>query len=284
MSKPSLPDDDDTAIAPKTEPVDGATPSPQRILIADDDLSIREALAQVLEGEHYQVLQAKSGREAVVQFMRAAPDLVLLDLNMPDEDGWEAFEQMEKLRPFAPMIVITARPNQYEHAARRGIDALMEKPLDLPLLLQTIKGLLAESEAQRVARLTKRNFTTFFLLRRDAMKSPQRSSALPAPSRPPERNQAEPDSASGPSRKRIMIADDDPSVSASLGCMLEAENYDVVFAYDGREAASKHLTAPYDLLARPPHAVSRRLAGLRLDQQAPPLGPHHHHHGPAQPV
>lgn len=64
-----------------------------------------------------------------------------------------------------PIIIITARPNQYEQALRAGADALMEKPLDLPVLLSTIHQLLAESEQQRLARLTDPNFATAFLSR-----------------------------------------------------------------------------------------------------------------------
>lgn len=152
-------------VALKAKPEARDAPPRKRILIADDDASIRESLARVLEGENYDVALAESGRKAVSQFLQAVPELVLLDLNMPDKDGWQAFELMEKLRPFVPIIIITARPNQYERAVATGADALMEKPLDLPLLLQTIQELLAESPQQRVAHLTDRNFSTAFLSR-----------------------------------------------------------------------------------------------------------------------
>jgi hypothetical protein len=67
--------------------------------------------------------------------------------------------------PFLPVIVITAYPHQFSRAAGIGIDALMEKPLDLPLLLQPIRGFLAEPEPVRVARLIDPNFTTLLLSR-----------------------------------------------------------------------------------------------------------------------
>ena len=69
-------------------------------------------------------------------------------------------QEMEKLNPFLPVIVITARPHQYDLAVRLGIDAFMEKPLDLPLLLATIKELLVEPQQDRIVRLTKGNFVT----------------------------------------------------------------------------------------------------------------------------
>jgi DNA-binding response OmpR family regulator len=135
----------------------------KRILIADDDPAVLVSLAQVLASEAYDVVLAHTGRQAVSQLLAEKPDLVLLDLNMPEKDGWEAFELMEKLNPFLPVIVITARPNQYDLAVRLGIDAFMEKPLDLPLLLATVKQLLAEPEQDRIVRLTKGNFVTAYL-------------------------------------------------------------------------------------------------------------------------
>jgi DNA-binding response OmpR family regulator len=135
----------------------------KRILLADDDNAVRESLGRVLESEDYDVLLACTGREAVHHFTASAPDLVLLDLNMPDKDGWEAFDLMEKVHPLVPTIIITARPHQHQRANGMGIDALMEKPLDLPLLLQTIRRLLDESDEQRLARLTNSQFNTLVL-------------------------------------------------------------------------------------------------------------------------
>jgi CheY-like chemotaxis protein len=139
----------------------------KRILLADDDAGVRQMLKRVLELERYDVVTAGTGAEAAAKFRAHAPDLVLLDLNMPGKDGWEAFDLMNDTHPFVPVIVITAKPRQYERAVAAGVDALMEKPLDLPLLLATIAGLLAESEAERVRRLTNRDFKTVFLTQTD---------------------------------------------------------------------------------------------------------------------
>lgn len=132
----------------------------KRILLADDDESIRKMVSRVLESEGYIVSFATTGHEVVGKFFTDQIDLILLDLNMPEADGWKAFESVGSYYPFVPVIVITAQPNQYERAVGMGIDALMEKPLDLPLLLETIRSLLAESEHERVERLTDRDFTT----------------------------------------------------------------------------------------------------------------------------
>jgi CheY-like chemotaxis protein len=138
-------------------------PVTKRILLADDDLGVRELLGRVLESEHYRVTFAKTGREAAAKFASDPPDLVLLDLNMPDKDGWESFGMMYEEHPFIPVIVITARPNQHEHAVNIGVDALMEKPLDLAILLKAIRTLLAETELERIVRLASPGFKTAFL-------------------------------------------------------------------------------------------------------------------------
>jgi DNA-binding response OmpR family regulator len=135
----------------------------KRILLADDDPGVRQMVGRVLESEHYEVVTAGTGREATAKFLVNLPDLVLLDLNMPDQDGWEAFDLMADRRPYVPVIVITARPHQYQSAVDYGIDALMEKPLNLPLLLSTITDLLAESKIDRARRLTNRDFKTVLL-------------------------------------------------------------------------------------------------------------------------
>jgi CheY-like chemotaxis protein len=142
----------------------------RRILLADDDPGVREMLGRVLESEHYEVIYAATGRSAAARFHSQAPDLVLLDLNMPDSDGWEAFDIMCERNPMVPVIVITARPGQYAQAVELGVDALMEKPLNLPCLLETIRCLLAETESQRTRRLTNPGFKTRLL-------GPQGSSA-----------------------------------------------------------------------------------------------------------
>jgi len=100
-------------------------------------------LGQVLALEQYNVVFAATGRETAAKFVSCAPDLVLLDLNMPDRDGWDAFHLMNSTHPLIPIIVITARPHQQERATALGVASLMEKPLDIPQLLRTVQDLLA---------------------------------------------------------------------------------------------------------------------------------------------
>lgn len=124
-----------------------------KLLLVDDDSGVRESLTHVLTGEGYDVLPASNGIEALEMTAQNAVDLVLLDLNLPKKNGWDTFEVMTKQNPQLPVIIITARPNQLFPALSSGAGALMEKPLDFPKLLQSIRDLLAEPVQARIARL-----------------------------------------------------------------------------------------------------------------------------------
>jgi len=140
-----------------------SNPLHNRILVADDDSLVRGSLAAVLESEGYVVDEARNGVEAVTRAIGQLPDLVLLDLNMPHWDGWTAFSQLDRVTPLLPVIVITARPNQYERAVRLGVDAFMEKPLNIPILVRAIKRLTSEDETRHVRRITNPAFVTRLL-------------------------------------------------------------------------------------------------------------------------
>jgi CheY-like chemotaxis protein len=143
----------------------------KRILLADDDEGVRSSLGEVLAMEGYEVLPAADGHEALVWLQTEEPDLALLDINMPGLNGWQALDRIELRRPLLPIIVITARPNQYARALGAGVDALMEKPLDVPTLLEAIGELVGESREQRINRLTQLNFATRLLNQPDAVVS-----------------------------------------------------------------------------------------------------------------
>ncbi len=127
-------------------------PAQSRVLIVDDDAVVRGSLAAVLESEGFLVDEAKDGPEALARAAALAPDLVLLDLNMEGMDGWATFERLNQLRPLAPVVVITARPHQYERAVRAEVDAFMEKPLNIPVLVNAAKELTAAGEERRSRR------------------------------------------------------------------------------------------------------------------------------------
>jgi len=128
----------------------------KRILVVDDDPGVRTSLGDVLLTEGYAVFPAKDGQQAVELARSTEVDLVLLDLNMPVKNGWDTFEQLTREHPLVPIIIVTARPNQFFTALAAGAGALMEKPMDIPTLLRTIKRLLSEPPETRLARLAGR--------------------------------------------------------------------------------------------------------------------------------
>jgi CheY-like chemotaxis protein len=124
-----------------------------RVLIADDDRSVLEALGTVIESEGFEVVRAADGHAAVEKFRQQPIDIVLLDLNMPVKGGWDTLERLTTINPLLPIIVITARPDAYPVAMAAGVAALMQKPLDIPLLLEAMRELLAEPATKRLSRV-----------------------------------------------------------------------------------------------------------------------------------
>jgi CheY-like chemotaxis protein len=127
--------------------------SKPKVLLVDDDLSVLDALGSVIESEGFELVRAANGHEAVEKFYQRPVDIVLLDLMMPVKNGWDTFERLTTINPLLPIIVITARPDAYPVAVTKGVARLMQKPLDIPLLLEAMRELLAEPVAKRLSRL-----------------------------------------------------------------------------------------------------------------------------------
>lgn len=125
----------------------------KRVLVVDDDDSVRQSLEKVLEDAGYSVVLAASGAEAVRRFEPGQIDLLLLDLNLPKQSGWDVFAELTTRHPLVPVIIITGMPNQYFTALAAGVGALFEKPVEVPALLQTMAELLAEPDEVRLQRL-----------------------------------------------------------------------------------------------------------------------------------
>jgi CheY-like chemotaxis protein len=138
---------------PATERV-AATQPRKRILLVDDDPGVRSSLGVVLLQEGYGVWSATNGQEALDLAAANPFDLTVLDLNMPVKNGWDTFERLSWEHPLMPIILITARSNQLFTALGAGVGALLEKPLEIPLFLQTIARLLDEPGEMQLARLS----------------------------------------------------------------------------------------------------------------------------------
>jgi len=126
-------------------------PSPPRrahILIADDEQRIRLALRSCLEAEGYRVQEAADGVEALDCIVRCAPDLMILDLAMPNLDGMRTLTQLQtlhgQLKP--KVIVLTAWGSEPAmlKVIGLGADLYLEKPLDPETLRRAVKVVLAD--------------------------------------------------------------------------------------------------------------------------------------------
>ena len=122
------------------------------MLIVDDDPSVRESLRRLLKNEQYEVKLAGNGDEAMECLQGTTVDLVLLDLNLGAEDGWEVFQRITECDASIPVVIVTAAHEQEALALEAGADALVEKPIDVGSFLEVVKGLLAETPEERLCR------------------------------------------------------------------------------------------------------------------------------------
>src|SRR5947208_3768960 len=142
------------SLAPRSP---GGSHAGKRILLVDDDRTVRDSLNDVLLAEGYLIIPVEDGQQALDLANKSPVDLVLLDLNMPIKNGWDTFERLTAEHPLIPIIIATARPNQLFTALNAGVGALLEKPMDIRTLLRTMEKLLAETAEQRMARLAGKN-------------------------------------------------------------------------------------------------------------------------------
>jgi DNA-binding response OmpR family regulator len=128
----------------------------KKILVVDDEIQIRKSLHKVLCAEGYEVALAANGQEGINQFYADRVDLLLLDVSLPDSNGWEVFGVLTSINPFVPIIIITGKDGQHDLAVLGGAGGLIEKPLVVSRLLETVTELLAESPEIHLQRLTGR--------------------------------------------------------------------------------------------------------------------------------
>ena len=105
------------------------------VLVVDDDTDTRDSLRDALEDEGYTVLTAANGSEALSTLERTRPDVMLLDMMMPDTSGNAVYEQLQHRPGLAsiPVVAVTAEPSR----APLGMPAL-EKPVRLGKLLELV--------------------------------------------------------------------------------------------------------------------------------------------------
>ena len=101
-----------------------------KVLVADDALFTRKVLREILESEGYEVIEATNGREAVDKFQTERPDLVLLDVSMPEMDGLTTLHAIKEIDSEAKVIMVSAmgQSSTVQEALKSGACDFVVKP------------------------------------------------------------------------------------------------------------------------------------------------------------
>jgi two-component system KDP operon response regulator KdpE len=126
------------------------TPHQPIVLIIDDEIQMRRLLRVTLEGNGYRVYEAASGQEGLVEAAQRRPDMVVLDLGLPDMDGQAVLQRLREWSE-APVLVLSVREGEEDKVAAldHGADDYMNKPFSTAELLARIRA--ARRRAQPVA-------------------------------------------------------------------------------------------------------------------------------------
>src|ERR671923_2095088 len=114
-----------------------------RVLVVDDDADIRNLVRELLERQGYDVTDAANGREGLRAFYAGTPDVVVLDVGMPEMDGFQTLERIRDLSD-VPVIMLTARTAELEkvRGLKAGADDYVAKPFGRQELLARVEALL----------------------------------------------------------------------------------------------------------------------------------------------
>jgi DNA-binding response OmpR family regulator len=123
------------------------------ILIVEDDVDVRETLAEVLSEEGYDILAFAGGR-AALEHLRSTttrPGLILLDLMMPNMDGWEFREEQQRNDNLndVPTVILSADGNVEQNMSSLRADGYLRKPIHIRTLLQLVESFCGLPEASK---------------------------------------------------------------------------------------------------------------------------------------
>jgi CheY-like chemotaxis protein len=118
-----------------------------RILVVDDEADLRLTLRHVLERAGHQVSEAVDGRDGLQQCVRARPDLVLLDIVMPNADGVETIGEIQRAQPGVPIIAMSGGGSTGDSlfldiARQMGVSRTLRKPMRNAALLEAVADCL----------------------------------------------------------------------------------------------------------------------------------------------
>jgi twitching motility two-component system response regulator PilH len=118
-----------------------------RILIVDDSLFQRRIISAPLKSEGYELLEAVNGREALEKIIVEKPDLILLDILMPEKDGFEVLKELLEAKNTIPVIMLTSdvQDSTRDECMKLGARAFVNKPVKSEDLLPLIRDNLGDT-------------------------------------------------------------------------------------------------------------------------------------------
>lgn len=126
-----------------------------KILLVDDEPDILEIVSYNLSAEGYQIITAENGLQAVKKAKKEKPQLIILDVMMPEMDGIEACEQIRKIPELSETVItfLTARGEDYSQVAgfEAGADDYITKPIKPKILVSKVKALLRRFKEEDVS-------------------------------------------------------------------------------------------------------------------------------------
>ncbi len=139
--------------------------SQKTILVVDDDLHIRTLLTQELEAQGYQICEAEDGLEAIRQAKQSKPDLIVMDVMMPQMNGFDAAAVLKNDPQTLniPIIILSIVEDQ-ERGYRLGVDRYLSKPIKTEVLLRDIDLLLSQGTSKKEVLVVDEDVSTVRLL------------------------------------------------------------------------------------------------------------------------
>jgi two-component system OmpR family response regulator len=137
-------------MAPET--LTRADGSPVRVLVVDDEVNIAELISMALRYEGWEITTAHTGHKAVREAKDQRPDAIVLDVMLPDIDGFEVLRRIRATQPDVPVLFLTARDAVEDRVAglTAGGDDYVTKPFSIEELVARLRGLMRRAGARRI--------------------------------------------------------------------------------------------------------------------------------------
>jgi len=128
-------------------------PEQKRILLVTDASPAWTSFADTLAADGYELVTAGNAEEAQVRRSCRRPDLVVVDLDLPNEDGWQLAEQLNASHPHLPVVATTTDADARLRAAGHGVDVVVMKPCGTQQLNRAVRELLALTEQAQLGQI-----------------------------------------------------------------------------------------------------------------------------------